>query len=150
MKRSMLVLCLVVILSFAMYGVALASLTPPPPDEKSDADILSTTYLCDWSCELANNGDGTVKLIGFSQADRIVDKIYVELYLQKWTGSSWVTVSNASRNTEYNDFYVDHYKNITVQKGYYYRTISYHQVTHDGLIDPSPAKMCTSSSLLIK
>lgn len=147
MKRFLTTaLCLVFLFAFAVSIASSAAPPPPPPDEQGEIGIQSTEYLFDWNCSLVDNDDGTVTLKGYSQANRIVDEIYVELYLQKWNGSSWQTVSNVYRKTANNDIYVSQSKNISVQKDAYYRTLSYHQVIHNGIEDPEqPQKMVSNS-----
>lgn len=150
MKRFLCTtLCLVFLFIVARPPAASPTPPPPPPAEQSEIGILSTKYLADWNCSLINNDDGTVTIKGYSQANRIVDEIYVEIYLQKWNGSSWQTVSNGYRKTANNNVYVSHSKNISVQTGVYYRTLSYHQVIHNDIEDPKQPQKIVSDSCYI-
>ncbi|WP_449240931.1 hypothetical protein [Desulfoscipio gibsoniae] len=150
MKRLLtFALCLFFFLAFSGSMATSSTLSPPPPEDQDEISILSTEYLSDWDCYLIDNGDGTVTIRGYSQANRYVDEIYVKLYLQKWDGSSWQTVSSGYRKTANDNIYVSHSKNISVQTGAYYRTLSYHQIIHNDIEDPKQPQKIVSDSCYI-
>jgi len=149
-KISVVVLVLVA-LAFPVYANASPSgaMTPPPPAQDEVIAPLATQYLTSWSCFIINNGDGTVSLTGYSQANQFVDQIWVSLYLQRWDGSNWVTVSSGYKTTVYNSDYAEGAQRLSVTRGYYYRTMAKHQVIHNGVNDPSSPASSYSTSVLV-
>jgi hypothetical protein len=90
-----------------------------------------------------------VTITGFSEATQNVDKIWVEIYLQKWNGSQWVDISSGYYQEKQNSIYVSASKNLNVTTGYYYRTRSEHQCIEGGVADPSNAAECISKSIYV-
>ncbi|MEW6772338.1 MAG: hypothetical protein AB1330_13340, partial [Bacillota bacterium] len=107
-KRSrflFLVLSLVLVLCVGVSGVMAV---PPPSDEGSSGTIgiQSTLYLASGSSYITNNYDGTVSVLGKSEAVQTVDQIWVKVYLQRWNGVQWVDVTSGLRKDAYNTYYV--------------------------------------------
>jgi|GEM_PF-4698455 len=79
----------------------------------------------------ADHGNGYITIVATTEAQGIRDKLYVSSYLQRYSGSSWVTVGSWS-NTAYNTHYVNLSAAITVTTGYRYRLYSIFSVTQGG------------------
>lgn len=118
--------------------------------ETEDAGVLTTKYLVDAVCRIYDNGDGTVTLYGKSVSNQVVDRIWVKVTLQKWTGSSWVDVNSGYRLDRYNTWIAEIFKEQPIQRGYYYRCKGEHQVIHDGYYDPNPPVVHYTDALWIQ
>lgn len=102
----------------------------PMHGSSEDTQVNATGGLIlKWGCDITNKGNGTVDIHGYTNTGITADSIKVTVYLQKWTGSNWVDVTGIA-NTAYNTTYVSTYKNLTITKGYYYRTRGVHTATN--------------------
>lgn len=103
------------------------ALTTPPPPERYITSFASFTYLnnCYASASLVNST--TVALKASTFAKQSVDKIGVDLTLQRWTGSAWVDMETRRYLDTGNSTISGDY-NGTVITGYYYRAKAYHTV----------------------
>lgn len=83
---------------------------------------------------ILNNGTGGITVVsgrtinagGTTTAYRTVDRISVNLFVQKLTGSTWVNAVTVPSKTLYNAYHVSQSKNYTVSGGYYYRVRGNH------------------------
>jgi hypothetical protein len=150
-KRSRFVFLVLSLFLVLCVGVPGAMAVPPPSDESSSGTIgvQSTLYLASGSSYITNNYDGTVSVLGKSEAVQIVDQIWVKVYLQQWNGSQWVDVTSGLRKDAYNTYYVSKGAVYSVPGGYYYRTKSQHQVIHNGIYDPSPPAVSYSGYIWV-
>jgi hypothetical protein len=137
-------LTLLVLLAFLASGAAAL-----PTDHETSPGIESTQYLTGGISRITNNGNGTVSIIGESYANQIVDQIWVRVYLQKYEGGQWKTISFGTYRVAHNDFFVRAHSTIPVSPGTY-RAISEHQVIHNGKKDPTVPYISTSASITIK
>lgn len=104
-------------------------------------------YLVNGGTSVANVGDSTVSISGFTSAAKRVDIIGVTLTLQRWTGDSWVNVYT-SPNRELSSASYDYREyEVNVQTGYYYRSMSYHWTEHG---DVKEDGILYSGSILIE
>lgn len=95
-------------------------------------------YLIDiWHGRIQDQGNGSVEIYGYTQCNRICDKVVVKLVLQRYTGSSWVDVASYTF-TDYDTDYVDGGKVVSVERGEYYRVKSYHYA-YDVISDSTTA-----------
>ncbi|MCF6097768.1 hypothetical protein L1766_12365 [Thermovorax subterraneus] len=103
-------------------------------------------YLIDiWHSRIQDQGNGSVEIYGYTQCNRICDKVVVKLVLQKYTGSSWVDVASYTF-TGYDTDYVDGGKVVFVERGKYYRVKSYHYA-YDVISDSTTA---TTNEIYVK
>jgi hypothetical protein len=126
-----------------------AAKTTPPPLEFSTFTIFNPNfnYLNRGEAYITDKGNQKVTISGESSALERVDKIGVQLTLQRWTGSAWIDIFTGS-NTQETDstyVYVSH-GNLSVLSGYYYRTKSYHWIQEGSIIESGTHY---SSSILI-
>ncbi|WP_062496263.1 DUF6147 family protein [Paenibacillus sp. 32O-W] len=123
--------------------------TPPPPPDISLFTVFDPdfSYLNQGHAYITDEGSQEVTISGDSSSLKRVDKIGVQLTLQRWTGSTWVDVESGlpAYETDSTFAYVSH-SDITVESGYYYRTKSYHWIEKDSITE-SGARY--SSSILI-
>lgn len=122
---------------------------PPPPDKTRAVAPLSTLYLSSWGCSISQQSSNTVLLSGYSEANVPVNKIWVTLYLQRWNGSQWVTISSGYKSTGYNTVSITGKQTLTVTPGYYYRTMGQHQCYNNGVYDPSQPAVSTSGYIYV-
>lgn len=95
---------------------------------------------------ILNNGTGkitvvsgrTINAMGTTSAYRTVDRIAVNLFVQKLSNNTWVNAVTVPSKTLYNNYYVSQSKNYTVSGGYYYRVKGNH-IAVDGDIYESTA-----------
>lgn len=99
--------------------------------KSGQVSIQSTTYLANGSSSIEVTGSGQVRVSGNSQAYSPVDVISVDLYLQRWNGSSWVDIANAGRFSNYNATSTTGSSLVNVTPGYYYRTKAVHWINEE-------------------
>lgn len=83
-------------------------------------------------------GARTVNAAGTTKAHYAVDRVTVNLFVQKLSGNTWVNAVTVPSKTLYNNYYVSQSKNYTVSGGYYYRVRGSH-IAVDGDIYESTA-----------
>lgn len=101
-------------------------------EEESSATVyayLTTTlrgvYLLQGSAMITRPFTGIAGCSGSTTANYAVSVIGVTITLEKYVNGSWTTVTGWS-TVEYNDYYVNSYKGISVTGGYYYRVSTSH------------------------
>lgn len=103
--------------------------TPPPPSFVSPFTVFDPNfdYLEKGQGYLTDQGKQKVNIWGESYGTVRVDKIGVQLTLQRWTGSEWIDVYFGASVEDSNTAYAySSIRDISVLSGYYYRTKSYH------------------------
>jgi hypothetical protein len=111
--------------------------------ETSDA---SSSLLKQWTCTIADNSNGTVTIYGETITFGNVDYLDVEVFLQRWNGSSWVDVTSRT----YSDssyFYVRGSSSIAITRGYSYRCRAVH---HAQKADNNSTQTSVSNALLVQ
>jgi hypothetical protein len=122
-------------------------LTPPPPasdmvaryvSNSSRLSINSTTlsasdiYLNLGITTIGKTSSGDIGMSGTTTAYSIVSTIGVKLSLQQWSGSSWTSIYTSSDTTSSNAASVTMTASRSAAKGYYYRLVGTHWVSHNG------------------
>lgn len=99
--------------------------------------IQSTEYLKSGNNYINLISNGIVRVGGDTQAYTPVDSIEVKLYLQRWDEIKglWGDVINIGGFALNQSSIVQGSKDVTVVKGYYYRTRSVHTVTEAGIVE---------------
>jgi hypothetical protein len=124
--------------------------TPPPPSEKTQVVApLTTLWLSAWNCSISQQSSNTVLLSGYADANIPVNQIWVILYLQRWNGSQWITVSNGYKSTGTNTPSITGKQTLTVTLGYYYRAMGNYQCYNNGIYDPSQPEVSTSGYIYV-
>lgn len=123
------------------------------PSQQNGIDInlqeitgASSSLIKQWNCTIADNSNGTVTIYGETTSYGTVDYLDVEVFLQRWNGSSWVDVTSRS----YSDnsyFYVRGSSSITVTRGYSYRCRAVHHVQNAG---SNSTQASVSSALFVQ
>lgn len=91
----------------------------------------NSSLIKQWNCTIADNSNGTVTIYGETTSYGTVNYLDVEVFLQRWNGSSWVDVTSRTySNNSY--FYVRGSSSITVTRGYSYRCRAVHHVQNAG------------------
>lgn len=102
-------------------------------DSESHVDIYPLTrgvYLSACSATVSCPSTGLVCGTAKTYANFSIPKLYVDVYIQRYTGSGWTTVANWIQYA-YNTAYVGSSKVYSVPRGYYYRTASVHYANGD-------------------
>ncbi len=71
------------------------------PEEAESRDYL----IEEWYSEIRSIGNGQVSLYGWTRCNTTCDSVSVELQLQQWNGSNWLTIGTyvfEAFNTDYN------------------------------------------------
>lgn len=98
-------------------------------------------YLLDGTSSIAKPDSTHANISGCTNATRTVDTVRLTLYLERSTSygtgySTYKTYSYSSNNVYQ---LAKEISNISVERGYYYRVVGVHSVTHNGTIE------CTDS-----
>ena len=103
--------------------------------------IQSTQYFKSGNNYINLISNGIVRVGGDTQAYTPVDNIEVHLYLQRWDEIKglWGDVINIGGFALNQSSIVQGSKDVTVVKGYYYRTRSVHTVTEAGIVEQKTA-----------
>lgn len=102
----------------------------------TDNSIQALDYLISGTCTIRAT-DNRLTITGSTRAAIAVDTIAVTLWLQRWdsTNSKWVDVAYLGETKVGKQKRVEAGKQVTVAKGYYYRTRAHHYVNHKGTIE---------------
>lgn len=100
---------------------------PPKSDVQTTAVNPSFKYLYDTSFTISDLGSLKVRLQAMTMAYEIVNTIGVDLSLERWTGSTWITVQNTSLSSSSTDIYTGNVQ-WAATEGFYYRGRSNHWV----------------------
>ncbi|MDO3410368.1 hypothetical protein QWJ34_11395 [Saccharibacillus sp. CPCC 101409] len=115
----------------ASPSVKSGALTPPPPVLIQPFTFFDPnfSYLERGGSYIAEIANGNLDIWGDTSATVRVDKIGVELTLQRWTGTSWIDVISGSPGISTNSAYMYQSHILSsVARGYYYRTKSFHWI----------------------
>ena len=127
----------IILVTLTFVPVVMASPKTPPPtkeDFKSQSvEPKSQLYFRSGYSDIIDDGSW-ISISGTTNATQTVDEISVELYLQQWDGSNWVTIQGPYYYVDYNKLTFDADKGLQVTRGYYYRTYAKHLVK-EGLIE---------------
>lgn len=131
------------------FGEGVVAKTSPPPPDISLFTVFDPnfSYLNQGHAYITNEGDLKVNISGDSTAVKRVDKVGIQLTLQRWTGSIWINVvtSSSTYETDSTSTYAS-YSGLSVMSGYYYRTKSYHWIEEGSTVESGTRY---SSSILI-
>lgn len=114
-----------------LQGPEPGALTLPPPVSVQPFTIFDPeySYLEKGGGYISELSGPRINIWGESFGTVYVDEIGVQLTLQRWTGSAWVNEYSGSSTTDTDSAYVYQAHIISsVQKGYYYRTMSKHWI----------------------
>jgi hypothetical protein len=136
LKKTIFVLSLMLIMAVIAIPLQVsakeqAKTSPPPLTLISPLTVFdpSYDYLEKGQGYLTDQGKQKVNIWGDTYGTVRVDKISVQLTLQRWTGSTWIDVYYGANVEESSAAYAySSISNISVLSGYYYRTKSYHSV----------------------
>lgn len=81
--------------------------------------------LAEGSCQLADNGDSTISISGYTSTYYSVSQVGLTLHLQYFSNGNWYTVQTYNY-TRYNTSYVSGGQYLAVSPGYYYRVFAEH------------------------
>lgn len=105
------------------------ALTTAPP--KSDMQIKTINpnfkYLYDTSFSISDVGSLKVKLQAMTMAYETVSSIGADVSLERWTGSTWITIQSTTLSSTLTDYYSGSVT-WTATDGFYYRGRSNHWV----------------------
>lgn len=97
-------------------------------------NLARGTFLSNGSCQITNNGNGTVYVSGQTYCYRTADTVKVTVYVQRLSGDDWYTVSQRTY-TNNNAYSVVGEYNVAVTPGYFYRVVGYHSATKGGIVE---------------
>lgn len=134
----------------------------PPKEETLSLDIneglggiqinpvntLANSYFLSGKSFISATGN-KVTVDGETRSNAKVDRVAVNLYLQRWdtTRGVWVTVTSIGGFTEYNASMVKGGNKVNVESGYYYRTLAHHRVIHNVKVEQAYSN---TSSIYVK
>lgn len=95
---------------------------------RARGDVLNKGYI------RLSNVDGKASVYGETLGNYLSDEICLELYLEKYNGTKFVSYDDWSY-VEHNVYYVDASLTVTVPKGYYYSLRGYHYVSDNGMFE---------------
>lgn len=104
------------------------------PEEAESRDYL----IEEWYSEIRSIGNGQVSLYGWTRCNTTCDSVSVELQLQQWNGSNWLTIGTyvfEAFNTDYNWGV----RTVSVATGDHYRVKSYHRAEDGSIYDQTTA-----------
>lgn len=148
-RRKLLTAVVVVGMTFATLNVSAADnslgtvvdgslLTNENFAESYVSSLARGSILNNGTGAIYNSSGRTVAVAGTTSAHRTVDRIQVNLFVQKLSGNTWVNAVTVPSKTLYNNYYVSQSKSYTVSGGYYYRVRGSH-IAEDGDIYESMA-----------
>ncbi len=108
-------------------------LTDEMSAESNVSSLARGTILNNGTGRISIKGARTINAGGTTTAYRTVDRIAVNLFVQKLTGNTWVNAVTVPSKTLYNTYHVSQSQNYTVSGGYYYRVRGNH-IAVDGEI----------------
>lgn len=94
-------------------------------------------YLKNGFTFIQSNGGNTVHVSGSTTSFETVDIIGINLYLQRWnaTASQWEDVVAVGESINQNASNVNSGFDVTIAKGYYYRTRALHWIEKGGIVE---------------
>jgi hypothetical protein len=150
MRKILAVFLLILIIMSVMSVPVLASKDSAPTAavHQTRAELLSQInpeeaesrdYLIEeWYSEIRSIGNGQVSLYGWTRCNTTCDSVSVELQLQQWNGSNWLTIGTyvfEAFNTDYNWGV----RTVSVATGDHYRVKSYHRAEDGSIYDQTTA-----------
>lgn len=116
--------------------------------EINPVNILANDYLLNGKSFISATGNNAT-ISGNTRAYSTVDKVSVQLYIQRWDSSrnTWETIVNLGEFSEKNATRVNAAQRVTLKEGYYYRTRALHSVTHKGTTEQA---VSSTGSIYIK
>ncbi len=100
------------------------------------------TYYAYGRCGIAKKSSTSVSITGDTECYKKCDTVKVNVTLQKLKNGTWCYVTERS-NTEYNAYSSQVDDTINVSSGYYYRVVSTHSATKNGITE-SGSTACNS------
>lgn len=106
------------------------------PENSNDNPGISLygKYLSRGSVLISDEGNGVVYISGTTNCYTTCDKVSVSIYLERLVNGSWQTVTSRS-HTSTNTYFTSYGISLAVKKGYYYRVVGSHSVTHNGITE---------------
>lgn len=106
-----------------------------PEDSLNDTGIsLYGDYLARGSVRIVDEGNGVVYISGETNCLSTCNSVSITIYLERLVNGSWQTVSSRS-HTSTNTYFTSYGISLAVKKGYYYRVVGSHSVTHNGITE---------------
>ncbi|XID92788.1 hypothetical protein ACF3MZ_30795 [Paenibacillaceae bacterium WGS1546] len=113
---------------------SLHALTSAPPPTLFGIFNPNHQYLQNGT-SVATVSEGSISATGSTTAKVRVDSVGITFYLQRWTGTDWVTVGSGQTTSGSNtNVHSSNFSRSTVA-GYYYRIKTVHWVNHDGVYE---------------
>ncbi|MBS4208916.1 DUF6147 family protein [Bacillus sp. FJAT-50079] len=118
------------------------ALEPPPNDltigtgsTANDYQILASQYFMSGQSTIQALSSTKVRVSADTRAYRPVDRISVDMYLERWDSGKgqWVNVLFIGSATNYYSFFVSSTKDVNVLKDSYYRTKVIHHLVQAGI-----------------
>ncbi|MCD7819612.1 MAG: DUF6147 family protein [Lachnospiraceae bacterium] len=108
-----------------------------------ETEVETTVYpLARWSYLASGNGTLTVtgtrsfRMTGSTMASKTVDRVHVQMYLQRLKNGTWVNYKTGTLGTAYDTYYVvSTDSSLSVESGYYYRALGAHKVVMGSTVE---------------
>lgn len=103
----------------------------------TDVNSEATQYFMSGESFINYMSGNIVTVSGNTKAYTSVDTITVDLYLQRWdaTKSQWVDALHVGEFQDFNSSVVSGSRDLTVARGYYYRTRTHHWISEGGIVE---------------
>jgi hypothetical protein len=138
-RKILTILCFMLGIAFAFSPTAsyAASGTKPrtsapPIMMHTDALYSGYTYLYSGTTSIKDNLNQTADITITTQSKSTVQEVGGTVYLQEWTGSTWVDVGNPTTLSLTNTTYCQKVATKTTASGYYFRARVIHFVHQAG------------------
>jgi hypothetical protein len=137
-KIFTLLFILLLSLSVKAYAETLKNYVSMETSYNSKSDLIMTPHnigevdlINIWESTIFNMGNGNVRVTGSTLTYYPVEEIQVTVELQRWNGSSWITIYTCN-NKGYYDDYVFTDGGMSVARGQYYRVRGTHYAKNKG------------------
>lgn len=122
---------------YASHVSQTKDLTPSPPVVIAPQGFFdpSFEFLDQGDSSIIDNGDQTVEVKVSTVAKKSVSSIGASIYLERWTGNSWVQIGHPALVSASDKMLFSGHATFSVQSGYYYRARTVHWTSHNGVYE---------------
>ncbi|WP_166245444.1 hypothetical protein [Paenibacillus turpanensis] len=104
-------------------------------------------YLDQGSVSIKDNGNQSLTVGVVTEATTDVSTIGAVIYLERWTGSKWVSAGSGTTISGSEKWYFSGESVVQVESGYYYRARVVHFIKHSGVYEQGES---VSDYILVK
>lgn len=113
------------------------ALTAPPPmiqeGDSSYSTIWENAAIIQRTGSQINNNGKEVQISASTQTYTSVEKLWITIYIERWDGTSWNTISTGVTTSDENKMNLYASQNYIIIAGYYYRGRTVHSVEDNSI-----------------